>query len=282
MSPINYPAYKECFKKYIWVYPTIIALFMFYLHLDKGLLKYDEADYVTAARKGFVTNYWDVHSTPFHEFIQKGTEIYILKKHTSLAKEIRNQEDICFFRHFHAPLLFYILSISSRLFGNHDMIFRIVYWLITVLIVPVTYWCIITLTKNKWLSFITSFLVAISPMMLVQFSQISIHSIFAIFALCTLTYQIKFFQSNQIKYFYYYIIFLTFAFLTNEYALILLCVCLANFLIIKNDIIAYELKKIQLSPHIFVGLLLSLFIFLILWPAGILKLSVLKSYIFFS
>jgi hypothetical protein len=117
-----------------WLLPGLAGGFLLYRALDKGLLQFDEADYVTAARRGFVANYLDAGAMPTPEFVAKGVRDVLLGEHSSLSKEMRERDDINFYRHYHAPLTFYLLAIAGNLFGTGEMVFRMVEWLTAVLI----------------------------------------------------------------------------------------------------------------------------------------------------
>ena len=72
---------------------------------------YDESDYMYAAEKGFLANYWDLNAIPFFEFIKKGREEGKQSENrTSLSQFIRDSDAITFYRHYHGPIYFYWLS----------------------------------------------------------------------------------------------------------------------------------------------------------------------------
>ena len=106
----------------------LCALFMliFSLHafplLSSRLLTYDEADYAIAASKGIIANYLDKNSISFKSFIEKGVSAFFFKKHSQVYKEeIRDREDIAFYRHFHHPFFLYPSCIFIKIFGDREL-----------------------------------------------------------------------------------------------------------------------------------------------------------------
>ncbi|MDZ7360174.1 MAG: glycosyltransferase family 39 protein [candidate division KSB1 bacterium] len=267
-----------------WLLPALIGAVLLYINLDKGLLQYDEADYATAARLGFRANYLDATAIPTGEFFKKGARDVLLGEHGSLAKEIRERHDINFYRHYHAPLMFYLLAIAGSLGGTSEMVFRIVALLSAVLIIPATYWSVRRVfgEQGKWIGFLSALLVAVSPMMYTTSVAISVHALYVALALMTVAAQARYFQTRRIRDFYIFAGLLALAFLANEYALFLLGACLLGFLLVPNDILSWQRGKLLVGCHFFGGMLLGALVFFLLWPAGFLKLSAVKSYLFFA
>ena len=267
-----------------WLLPTIIGAILLYLNLDKGLLQYDEADYTTAAKQGFLANYLDTTALPTGEFFRKGARDVLLGEHGSLAHEVRERNDVNIYRHYHAPLTFYLLALGGGLLGESDVSFRFVVFLTAVLIIPVVYWSVrqILGETGKWTGLLAAFLVAVSPMMYTTSVAISVHALYVALTILAVTRQVQYFQTQRIRDFYIFAGLLGLAFLANEYALFLFIASLLSFLVVPNEILSLDRKQLRLSLHFFGGMILCGLLFFLLWPAGILKLSALKSYIFFA
>ena len=267
-----------------WLLPTIIGAILLYSNLDKGLLQYDEADYVTAAKQGLLANYLDTTALPTGEFFRKGARDVLLGEHGSLAREVRERNDVNIYRHYHAPLTFYLLAIGGNLLGEGEMSFRFVVFLTAVLIIPVVYWSVRQMlgAAGKWTGLLSAFLVAVSPMMYTTSVAISVHALYVALAIGAVTRQVRYFQTQKIRDFYVFAGLLGLTFLANEYALFLFIASLLSFLVVPNEILSLDRKQLRLSLHFFGGVILCALLFFLLWPAGILKLSALKSYIFFA
>jgi 4-amino-4-deoxy-L-arabinose transferase-like glycosyltransferase len=267
-----------------WLLPVLVGAVLLYINLDRGILQYDEADYATAARKGFTANYLDTGTLSMKEFVIRGLRDTLLGEHTTLAKEIRASQDIGFYRHYHPPLTIYLLSFVAFFFGTNDMVFRFTMWGIAILIMPTVYWTMRMLLPERGhrVGVLSALFVATSPIMFTTARSISHHPLYCFMAMLTLAMLIRYFQTQQLRDFYLFICFLSGSFLTNEFALFLLAAGLMCALLIPNQIVSVTRQGFSISHHFFIGLLCLLGLLFILWPGGILKLSVIKSYLFLA
>ncbi|MGA2434049.1 MAG: hypothetical protein ABSG25_02050, partial [Bryobacteraceae bacterium] len=72
---------------------------------------YDEADYVYAAGRGLRANYLDAGSIPIGEFVRLGLgRGRDPAEKRSLSEFIRDRGDVLFYRHWHGPLYYYWLA----------------------------------------------------------------------------------------------------------------------------------------------------------------------------
>lgn len=267
-----------------WLIPTLVGAILLYINLEKGLLQFDEADYVTAARRGLRANYFDAGAMPILDFVKMGVSSAVLGQHGTIAKKVRERNDINFYRHNHAPLMFYALAAAGKAFGSSDKVFRMVEWLSAVLIILAACWGMIMILgeEGRWIAFLAGLFIASSPMVHAISAHISVHALYTAIALLTIAMQIRYFQTGRIRDFYYFVSLMALAFLTNEFASFLLASCVLGFLLVNNDIFSFEQKSLRVSYHLMGGIALFVLIFLLLWPAGVFKLSVVKSYTFFA
>jgi len=266
----------------VWFFPTLLGAFLLYANLNRGLLQYDEADYAAAARQGLWANYVDATAMSFAAFVRKGVQDALIGGHEDFSKEVRKQGDVAFYRHYHPPLTFYALAIAERTFGPADRVFRLTAWLMAALIVPTVYWSVRTTWKESGVgcAFAAALLTAVSPMMDVTSATVSIHPPYILVALITLTLLVRYFRSGALRNFYWFCSALSLAFLASEYALFLLCACLAGFLLISNPLFSVDRAGVRASHHLVGGIAVFVLVFVLLWPGALLKLSVLKGYLF--
>ena len=86
---------------------------------------YDEADYMYAARQGILANYWDAGSVSWMTFLRYGVDhLRGERSARELSELIRGNQDVGFYRHYHAPLYFYGLSTARQLLGDHERAVR--------------------------------------------------------------------------------------------------------------------------------------------------------------
>lgn len=267
-----------------WLLPTLVGAALLYARLDKGLFQYDEADYVTAARQGFIANYLDTTVIPTREFLTKGARDVFLGEHGALSKAIRERRDVSFYRHYHPPLMFYLLALAGRVLGTSDMTFRLMGWLTAVLIIPTVYWSLHIMcgSARQWTGSLAALLVAVSPMLHTASESISVHSLYIVIALLTIAMQVRYFHTQRLRDFYLFICVLALAFVVNEYALFLLCVCSLSALLIPNALLSFERNTMTINIHLLGGIVLCALVATLVWPGGLLKLSAMRSYIYLT
>ena len=80
----------------------------FFLHQSDYPLTYDEGDYFTAVGKGFWTNWTDADDLPLGDFVSMGIDaVRDPASRSRLSDYIRSAGSTMFHRHYHPPLAFY-------------------------------------------------------------------------------------------------------------------------------------------------------------------------------
>jgi hypothetical protein len=245
---------------------------------------YDEADYMYVASKGFVSSYLDQPSVDLTDFVRTGIKSGLNRdKWRGLSAYIRQTNDITLYRHFHGPLFFYCLSVWRSLFGPGESVVRWTSFLSLMLTAVVVYVGSFTLAdKRKRLVAVlaTGFLV-LSPTNVEGARWALPHGLYSVFAMATLFLAAKLVQTGDLRYVYRAMFALSFAFLTIEYAPLLAVVLAVSVFLRRRELFGDLARKevlrctlrIVIIPVVVVG---------VLWPAGVYKLSLLKTYIFFS
>lgn len=261
---------------------TALGALLSFNAIDRGLFHYDEADFVTAAKQGFMANYSDTNSLSLVEFVKKGVQDVFVGGHSSLSKEARDRKDINLYRHFHAPFLFYLLWLTLTILGDSEFLLRFVTTFIpSVLIIPAVYWlCLQIFQERKRLIGLTaSLLIAVCPVRIASGEVVNAHPLYTLTVIFTIFSLVKLLQTQRVRYLYLTGCFLSLAFLTVEYALFLFLSCLLALLIVKNPYLSVTKKQIGFSYHLFGGVLMMIILWLLFWPAGVLKLSFVKNYL---
>ncbi len=271
------------FIKKIDLLLCVLFMFIFSLHafplLSSRLLTYDEADYAMAASKGVFANYIDRNSISFLSFVKKGLSAFFFKKHALVAKEIRQKEDVAFYRHFHPPFFVYPACIFIKIFGEKELSYRLGSFLAILLTIPLVYFFTLYFTERTAGAF-AAFFVSISPVLrhgAILFVPHALYTFLATLFLFLLGLLLK----NEDKRILYSIaVLLGISFLTHEYSWILLFTFFLSLLVKRSRFFSVDRAGIHFSWSLFLFFLITAGTFMLLWPSGILKLGVVKEYMF--
>src|SRR5271169_6825404 len=97
----------------------------FWRTTDKAPYFYDEADYMYAATRGFLSNYLDQPSLSTVEFVRKGMELARDRsQRTNMSEYIRSSGDITFYRHYHGPVYAYWIALCRAAGAQEPRTFR--------------------------------------------------------------------------------------------------------------------------------------------------------------
>ena len=242
---------------------------------------FDEADYMYAVGKGFYANFVDQQGLSFANFFAQGLRAaQELADRVSLSEYIRQSDDTPFYRHYHGPLYFYWLMSWSFLFGNSEYIMRLSGVALHLLTFTAIYLGSLLVFEKKIPSVVSAGLFLSSPTNIATATQITPHSLYVLFVIVGLFAMAKLLRTKNLNYFSLSTVCVCFAVLTLEYAVLLvltfgLCVLFSlNSLFLgfsRRQTAAFLLKQ----GLLFVG------VFMVLWPGGLLKLTILKNYLFF-
>jgi hypothetical protein len=261
------------------------SFFLYRKSIPTDYFGYDEADYMYAASKGLCANYIDRDAIPFATFIEQGLNKGLKKeKRASLSEFLRGSDDITFYRHYHGPLYFYFLSLTYGLSGKSEFLMRwssLLFWIASV---AITYMgCLFLLGKaGRRSAVLAAAFLLFSTTNIKTCTQVTPHGLYVLTVIISLLLISKFLKTKQLIFLYCATVTTAFAFLTIEYALLLLltfisCVWLQR----KQTFTDLSLKDLWFrAVFIPAGLLVGTVF--VLWPAAWLKMSLLKNYIFFA
>jgi hypothetical protein len=238
---------------------------------------YDEADYMYITTQGWLANYLDSPSQPildfFHSGLSRGKD---LSQRRALSEQIRSSGDVNFYRHWHGPLYFYWLSASSA-WSRDEHTVRAASLVIPAITLFVIYFGVLWLVSapaRQWAAILCAALYIWSYSTL-RTLELAPHQLYASCYIATLILIGKVMQTGDRRIWYGAVIGCALAFCTLE----------ISFTLIATTLICgfVERRRLQItwrfalnSVALFVG---SVFV---LWPAAILKLTFLKSYVFMA
>jgi hypothetical protein len=108
-------------SKRIWIlgYAALaaVALAVYWPAASDLPYNYDEADYVWAGRNGGIWgNATDRNSVPLSEYVRRGIELYRdPSKRSEVSRFLRGSGDLGMYRHYHGPVYYYWLSLMDDL-----------------------------------------------------------------------------------------------------------------------------------------------------------------------
>jgi hypothetical protein len=249
--------------RHILIFGALLALFLTLItrNVSPEPYSYDEADYMYAAKLGFAANWLDAPSISMRDFVRAGLRH---EGASVLSERIRNANDVLFYRHFHGPLLHYLLIPISRL-GISERGVRLCLLFIPAASLAVVYFgCLWIWAAQSWPAVLAGMLFLTSSAVLGS-TEVAPHQLFALSSLASLVLVMKAIATGRQVYWYGSVVGAAMAFCTLEVG----CVLVAAIAICGWMEWRSLLAK---SAGAFIAAVL------VLWPAAILRLSFVKSY----
>ncbi|MBN1130531.1 MAG: hypothetical protein JXA71_16180 [Chitinispirillaceae bacterium] len=252
--------------------------------LPDGLYSYDEADYIHAADKGFTANYLDKGSIPMGTFVAKGLNAgFNRDKWGQLSTFIRQSDDITFYRHYHGPLYFYWLQAMKSLGFVTEKQRRYSSFLLLLLF---SFLCIAlmrALLPQQSLPILLLFvlLLLLGPSLLLTFNHITPHSLYTVLSFGCLACAAVFARSGSTRYWYASVVFASLAFMTMEYAVLLLITLVITVWVFRKRVL-YTLPRKERRRFVLFSLACFVLPLLLLWPGSVGNLTIVKNYLFFA
>ena len=253
------------------------TLYNAFRHYDQGSLIYDEGDYYLAVRNGFWNNWMDADDVPTLEFIHIGLQAVRGEiSRSEMSKMIRGRKSSAFHRHYHPPFAFYHAILTRNLapdiplenqlrFGTFGLM---ILWIIILALLALkepdlfTPWFVLVPASANWIASACAF---------------NMHVPFGL-AMTTMMICWYAFEKDRSKVWIKRagLFALAIAVCSVEYSLMLLGMMglWMLFTLWKQRKVWRKVLRIRLIDLLwFTGFLL------VIWPAGVLKLGILKSYI---
>lgn len=247
------------------------------LHYRVGSLSYDEGDYYRAVRKGFGMNWTDADDMPIGEFI--GTGIRAAKGEIprgELSAAVRAANSTAFLRHYHPPVAFYPAIVTDAVAPNMPEESRLRIGNFALMILWIIFLAVLSLRLPDFFSpwFV---LLPASANWVASASGFNMHILFGLavtsFALLWYAYEK---DRGRRLYKTLGLFFLALALCSVEYSLFLI-----GILALWNLVVLWRKGKGNRLRFLRVRALDALWLLgfmALLWPAGIFKLGLLKSY----
>jgi hypothetical protein len=258
---------------------TILLAAVFLLLALPGVSRlpfsYDEADYVYASHQGWLANWIDHPALSIVEFIRLGLGSGRDNTHRAdLSALIRNSGDIHFYRHWHGPLFYQWLGFLG-FWTSNEYSLRLLSLLIPAAGVILVYWgCLWVLPSQQLIALFSAGLYA-AGYSVVASPELAPHQLFVVVSLANLFCLAKLDQSRDPKWWWWSCFWAAVSFVTIEVAFVNIAVVL---------FFAWRCRATLRPNFRFWSQSFLLFVFtsLFLWPAGILKLEPVRSYVFMA
>lgn len=245
---------------------------------------YDEADYMYAAARGIGNNYWDRPSISFAEFVSKGLE---LARNPGLrgnfSQYIRSTGDITFYRHFHGPLYSQWVGVWHALGVRTEAGYRrtgLVLHLLTALVIYLGFRAVFPSLPAAG-AFVAAAAFLANRTALVTSLAITQHTLFIFLTVVTLFLAARFCRDLAPRYWYGAMASLALAFATVETSVLVLA-ALALTLAVLGARLRAQWPPGELVRLLLKGVAVFVAVLVAVWPASLLKLSLLKGYLYLA
>ena len=267
------------FMKHLLAAAALVALLLFLItrKVSPEPYVYDEADYMYAASLGYFANWTDTPTLPLPDFLRIGLSSGKPGgNRQELSALIRQSNDALFYRHWHGPLYHYLLIPVSRLrFNEHDVRAAILF-IPALTLLAIYFGCLWLIPGGPGsLAAVLSSVLFLSSVAVFRSSELAPHQLSRSAILCCLLFLAKTVATGRRSYWYVAVVAAAFAFCTLE---------VAFALILTLAVCAYIERRALQVGWSFIGRSVALFMatVLVIWPAAIFKLSVVKSYLFMA
>ena len=241
---------------------------------------YDEADYMYAVSRGFWANYTDSPSISLSEFVRQGRGAagqFTSSKRQALSDYIRASGDVPFYRHYHGPVSTYLWIAATQLAGTSENIPRmaaVFCHLAACFLVGCMAWALGGGNAGALLGFTASLL---SPVLLRTAFFVQAHTVYTLWVVASLGFAALAIRLRNIRWLYGSSISTAFAVCTIEYGAFLVFAVVASVWLARRQLAAEGGWHPYVAPAAAgVGALLMI------WPGGLLKLTLMKNYAFFA
>ena len=235
--------------------------------LRQGPYSYDEADYMYAAAQGWWSQWNDSPSLSLPTFVKIGLESgRDPAMRSQLSETIRQSGDIVFYRHWHGPLYYYGLSLLDA--TNEAGVRATVAW-IPAFGILLIYFGALWVFPGRILPALLAAAFYGAGYTVVNTTELAPHQLFVLVSLAPLFFLAKLSLASDSRWWWWAVASTALAFVTMEIAFVGIGV-----LLIYLDRTSLFRRRLWQSLLVFAAVVLAL------WPAGIWKLSPVRSYLF--
>jgi len=245
-----------------------------------GPYSYDEADYRYAATLGWRANAFDSPSMSLPEFVKTGLNRgRDAGAKTELSDAIRNSGDVLFYRHWHGPIYVEWLSLVRR-FIPSELLTRMSNYLFAMAAAIGMYFGVLWLLRGPagQTAAILASVLYLWSYPVVRSTELAPHQFFAacVAAALLLLAKIADVRGPAARACWYAAVFVS---------AVAFCLLEVAFALVLTALVCLYLQRDRLKPDLrFAGWSMALFAaaVFVIWPAALLKLSFVKSYLFMA
>jgi hypothetical protein len=264
---------------------SVLFLVLFQNDASPAPYAYDESDYMAGARLGWAGNYFDTNAMSFPEFVQTGLKAVRKEiNRTQLSEYVRSRRDPLFLRHYHGPLNEYWLVASSSIGGAGEHWMRLASYAFYILTFATIYLGILWVFGPEFrpVAVAASLCYLFCVNNILCLTWLSSHVPYAWLSILTLFATAKFAAEPAPKRFYWALGLCVASFCAVEYAGLLFVTLAGTAFVTRKKLFAGWVRQDFLT-FARNTILVTLVLFLILWPSSILKLTILQgaAYTFF-
>lgn len=257
-------------------------LFLLVFHSAASAIRfqYDEADYMAAARMGFLENYLESSSMSFPSYLKAGLQAVSQGiDRTDLSESIRQRKDVSFYRHYHGPLYFHWLTLMTHISSNESWL-RAAGLTFHLLTFGTIFIGILTLfgAEGRPAAWVASSMYLFNITNIRTSMTINTHSMYVWVAVLTLFTIGRFLVTARPRHLLLSIACATVALCVLEYGVLLFVTLAVGTLLMWRQLLSRN-HALRLAPEWGKGVLLFLALCALLWPAGLFKFSILKAYL---
>jgi hypothetical protein len=261
---------------------AISFVLLFRGSVQSSPFEYDESDYMSAARKGLVENYRETSSMNLAEFASTGMRaVHGQLNNTGLSEYIRSRRDLTFFRHYHGPLYYYWLAFTSRFTHGNEAWERLSGWTFHLLAFATIYLGLIWLFGDAYrpAALVASLVYLLTANNIFTVDELSSHVPFIWFSIATLVVIGRLVVTRSMRWYYAALACCAVSFCVLEYGVLLGASLLVAVWLVRKELFAnWHLREaircVAWSVLLIVGILL------LLWPAGVIKGTVVEGFIY--
>ncbi len=255
----------------------VVALLLRVFPIESESLHWDSVSYVRASRQGFVANWVDQGHPGLANFGK------IWDFNLDYGKSvIRRGVDTLWLRHFHPPMLAYILRVQELLLGYGDFRVRLCSMVCGALNSALLVLALVSIRGHSRLAVAagvgSGLLLAATPYHLFVSRTASYHALFPLVASLFLFGLATALWTERNTWFTVSVALLAVAFATFEWAILLLAVFGIALLAIRNPWVGISKDlRLSVSGQATKAAIGGLILFALLWPAGIIKADWLQA-----
>lgn len=243
---------------------------------------YDESDYMSAARKGIVENYVETSSMNAVEFAATGMKaVHGQLGNTGLSEFVRSRRDLTFYRHYHGPLYYHWLALTSRFTRGSEAWERFTGWIFHLLTFATIYLGLFWLLGDAYrpAALVASLVYLFTPNNIFTVDELSSHVPFIWLSIATLVVIGRLVVTRSMRWYYAALACCAISFCDLEYGVVLGVSFIVAVWLIRKDLFASMCWRAAARCLLW-SVLLVMGILLVLWPAGLLKGTIVEGFVY--